>query len=160
MHSPLLNNVITWSRLAALVVILTQAMGASQWSWLLTLSVAVGLVAGPIGFRWLAAKLGPKRERSPNGGDVILTPGAAGPGGSPGSIVLRGFAKSTAPFLSLQQADSPEKLDIYIGANWPLDLKAKDGSVFVKLDDLRVLRREFGGWNDVNRRTGTPGDRT
>jgi hypothetical protein len=155
--TPLLNSATTWSRLAALLVILTQAMGASRWSWTLSLSVAALLVSGPLVLGWIVARFGPKAEGSPNGGDVILTPGAAGPGGVPGKIVMRGFARSSMPFLSLEQADSTDKLDIYVGAYWPMDLKAKDGSVFVKLDDLRILRRESGVWNDFNRQT-TGGD--
>jgi hypothetical protein len=159
MNGPLINNANTWSRLAALVVLLTKVMGASQWSWTLSLSAVAVLVGLPWLAGWVRAKLTPKPEPSLNGGDIILTPGAPAIGGTPGRIVLRGFARSEAPFLSLEQVDSPERLDVYVGAYDPAWLKVKDGSVFIQLDDLKILRHQAGAWSELNRPT-THGDGT
>lgn len=88
------NNVTTWARITALVVVMTKAMGASQWSWWLTIGIVAGLLGVSPVMAWLRSRKSPPRMQTADGGDIILTPGAPGEGGRPGRIILRGFQQS------------------------------------------------------------------
>jgi hypothetical protein len=130
-----------------LIVFVTKVMGASTWSWGLTLLVAGLLVLPPVILSLLSTS--EDKQRPLEGGSVVLLPGRGVHGGADGRIVLVGGASPTSgPMLtfswrnSLDVADS--FVDVYVTPGW-MPFKARPGSLLLTLDDLRLYRRDLDG---------------
>lgn len=149
---PLMNTWKTWTGIAGLIVVATKAMGASTWSWSLTLLVAGALALSS----FIAALLmRPRKSTDPQkGGDVTFMTGRGIRGGENGRFVFAGHSDSSSatPMFTLSWRDALDRttgsVDLFVT---PGDMppSARSGSFLVTLDRLRVYHRLGEQWLQV-----------
>lgn len=152
------NSWRTWSGIASLIVVATKGMGASTWSWSLTLFVSGLLGLSSLLATLIVRLLRPKPTGPANGGDVVLMPGKGARGGADGRIVLVGHMNPMSPMLSLSWKNVLDKtahdVDVYVTPGW-IPLTAKEGSFLFRLDLGILYRREGNAWVPSFRREGS-----
>lgn len=151
MREPLMNTWRTWSGIASLVVVATKTMGASTWSWSLTLLVG-GLLGGSSLLLNLLLRLLRRKPTGPaDGGDVNLIPGRGARGGKDGTLVLVADPTASVPTMRLTwrselgRDECEPGIDFYVTRSIRPNV-AKEGSVLLALDDGRIYQWNNGEW--------------
>ncbi len=151
MREPLMNTWRTWSGIAFLVVVTTKTMGASTWSWTLTLFVGGVLGLSSLLLNLILRFLRKTPTGPADGGDVSLVPGRGARGGKDGTLILVADPTAAVPTMRLTwrsevgHDECEPGVDFYV-ARGSRPNSAREGSLLLALDEGRVYQWSGSEW--------------